>query len=71
VGLGHDLESQPGAVGVTNVRSVYQRRALAFFAVSLTYSLVLSLLVILMEERAFRLDPTADPVLAGETPAER
>jgi hypothetical protein len=111
--------------------------ALAFFAVSLTYSLVLSFLVILMEERAFRrypgwrdltrltlttvvenfgyrqmlalvrmrswytlarrkqhwgemtrkgfgpllpggvgvavpgLDPTADPVLAGETPAER
>ncbi len=111
--------------------------ALAFFAVSLTYSLVLSFLVILMEERAFRrypgwsdlirltlcavaenvgyrqllavvrmrswytlarrkqhwgemtrkgfgpllpggvgvgaarLDPTADPVLAGETPSER
>ena len=111
--------------------------ALVFFAVSLTYSLVLSFLVILMEERAFRrypgwsdltrltlttvvenfgyrqmlalvrmrswytlarrkqhwgemtrkgfgpllpggvgtavpgLDPTADPVLAGETPAER
>ncbi|HEX4464134.1 MAG TPA: glycosyltransferase [Solirubrobacterales bacterium] len=112
--------------------------ALAFFAVSLTYSLVLSFLVILMEERAFRrypgwsdlirltlcavvenigyrqllavvrmrawytlarrkqhwgemtrkgfgpllpggvgvsavprLDPTADPVLAGEMPAER
>ncbi len=110
--------------------------ALAFFAVSLTYSLVLSFLVILMEERAFRrypgwsdlirltlcavaenvgyrqllavvrmrswytlarrkqhwgemtrkgfgpllpggvgavpaLDSTADPVLAGETPAER
>jgi cellulose synthase/poly-beta-1,6-N-acetylglucosamine synthase-like glycosyltransferase len=31
--------------------------ALAFFAVSLTYSLVLSLLVILMEERAFRRYP--------------
>ena len=31
--------------------------ALAFFAVSLTYSLVLSFLVILMEERAFRRYP--------------
>ena len=31
--------------------------ALAFFAVSLTYGLVLSFLVILMEERAFRRYP--------------
>jgi len=37
--------------------SSYATFALAFFAVSLTYSLVLSFLVILMEERAFRRYP--------------